>query len=505
MILVNDVSCRIAARLTLRVDHLQIAPGQHWCIFGANGAGTSLLAALIAGRLTAAGDKVCYSPDFNPRTDIIEVSFEEQRRVWELDQRRDISDFEPTATDIGTTVGQLVRGAQTADTDEALMTLLTDLGIATLVDRGIRYLSSGQMRRVMLARALFQQPRLLILDNPLESIDRQSAQRINDTLARWMSGDNVVLQLARRQKGILTGLTHMALMQETAFESDERRVRDLSLVAAGPLPEVTGSAHFHSLTRTVTNFSMTLPEPCAGREPPPIDREIPLIELGGVTLAYGERVLLENFHWTMKAGDHVLIEGPNGSGKSTLLAMISGDNHKAYGQPVRLFGRQRGSGESVWQVKARFGVVSNDLHQRYIKGWRVLDVVVSGFFDSLGLYDDSGASEHACALEWLNVLQLDKVVKTWYHELSFGQQRLVLLARAMVKHPAVLILDEPCTGLDDYHCSLLLALLDQIAGSGRTNILFVSHTEGDVPSCINRFLRLDGEGGVETGTCLPSD
>lgn len=500
LITIQDVFCRIAPQLTLGVDHLRIKPGEHWCVFGANGSGTSLLAALIAGRLIAGREGVRYATDFNPQHDLIEVSFEEQQRFWEHDNRHDISDYDPSAVDTGTTVRALVCGTDESSVSQpALESLLVTLGIAHLAQRGIRYLSSGQMRRAMLARALFRNPRVLVLDNPLESIDKQSAHIIIEALQRWMSRDNVLLLLARRQGGIVPGLTHMALMQERANDVNGRWMRELVLARADSLPEVVRSAHFLALTEPVGVIAGELPPPCVGREPPPIDPDVPLIELAGVDAGYDGRLLLQNFHWQMWAGDHVLIEGPNGCGKSTLLALISGENHKAYGQPVSLFGRRRGSGESVWQVKSRFGVVSNDLHQRYIKGWRVLDVVVSGFFDSLGLYDESGSSEHNSARAWLRMMQLDTAERAWYHELSFGQQRLVLLARAMVKHPAILILDEPCTGLDDYYCRLLLALLDRIAAEGRTHIMFVSHTEGDVPSCINRYLRFDGQGGIEIG------
>ncbi|MDP6652556.1 MAG: ATP-binding cassette domain-containing protein, partial [Gammaproteobacteria bacterium] len=182
------------------------------------------------------------------------------------------------------------------------------------------------------------------------------------------------------------------------------------------------------------------------------------------------------------------IEGPNGCGKSTLLSLIDGENHKGYGQEVYLFGRRKGSGETVWEVKAHFGIVSNESHNKYVKGWKVLDVVVSGFYDSVGLYDDSGAAEWEVARRWLQALGIASFEKSYYHEISFGQQRLVLLARAMVKHPRVLILDEPCVGLDDYHRELILGMLDLIAQQTATQIVYVSHVLGEQPVCINQKL-----------------
>ena len=185
-------------------------------------------------------------------------------------------------------------------------------------------------------------------------------------------------------------------------------------------------------------------------------------------------------------GQLVGVVGPNGCGKSTLLSLIDGENHMGYGQQVTLFGQQKGSGESVWEIKARFGVVSNELHNKYIKGWKVLDVVVSGFYDTVGLYDESGALEKEIAIDWLASLQLEAMRGQYYHELSFGQQRLVLLARAMVKNPLVLILDEPCVGLDDYHRAMVLGVIELIAEQTATQLIYVSHVIGEQLACINR-------------------
>src|SRR5690606_27796601 len=140
--------------------------------------------------------------------------------------------------------------------------------------------------------------------------------------------------------------------------------------------------------------------------------------------------------------------------------------------------------------KARFGVVSNELHNRYVRGWRVLDVVVSGFFASVGLYDDSGASEVEAARAWLRTLAVEHLATDYYQELSFGQQRLVLLARAMVKHPAILVLEERCVGLDDYHRGMILGVVDIIAATTGTQIVYVSHERGEVPGCINQRITL---------------
>ena len=189
--------------------------------------------------------------------------------------------------------------------------------------------------------------------------------------------------------------------------------------------------------------------------------EEPIIRLNNVDVSYGKLQVLKNFSWQMMPGDDVVIEGPNGCGKSTLLNLIDGDNHKAYGQDVFLFGQKKGSGETIWELKSKFGKVSNELHNKYLRGWRVLDVVVSGFFDSVGLYEESGTTESAIA-----------------------------------KSPRILILDEPCVGLDNYHRVLILGMIDLISRQTETRIIYVSHTRNEMPSCINiRLIFTPSAGG----------
>jgi molybdate transport system ATP-binding protein len=466
--------CRISAHRQLRVPAMALYPGQHWCVFGGNGAGKSLLAAWLSGRLTGVSQP-SFAGGFDPVTDICEVSFAEQQRWWRHDDRHDVSEFNASAMDAGTTVARLIAG-DPAD-PARLEAMLTLLDIDRVRNQGIRFLSSGQVRRALLARALYRQPRLLILDNPLESIDRISAGYIRDAIAGWMSADNCTLQLSRRRGDLLPGITHMALMQNLAMTAQG--------LPAAVLGNLSDDQRPSAAARLLPE---QLPAACAGREQTPAQSGQCLLSLRGVSAAYGDTVVFRDLHWEMRWGQHALIEGPNGSGKSTILGLIDGDNHKAYGQPIWLFGRLRGTGESVWQIKSRFGIVSNELHNRYVKGWRVLDVVVSGFFDSQGLYDDSGAAEVQTARQWLQVMGLESRNREYYHELSFGEQRLVLLARAMVKQPWILVLDEASVGLDDHHRELLMRLLGLIAKSGVTQIIYVSHDDEPCPAFINQRL-----------------
>lgn len=462
----------------MRVDDFAIGPGQHCCVFGGNGSGKSLLVQLLCGDLFMGQGHVQYAAAFSAEHDVLVVSFEEQQKLWALDNRHDISEYSDTALDQGTTVSSLILGD--AAPNSRYESLVDALDLHALQMRGIRYLSSGQVRKVLIARALFQRPQLLILDDPLESVDRDAQKRIAEVLAAWMTPETATLLLCRRERDVLPGITHMALMD------------DLVMVEQGIVRDVQKGDTWRGIARRAVALPQALPAPASVHRLPALDCALPLIELRNVDAGYNGNVVLESFSWVMRPGQHTLIEGPNGCGKSTLLSLINGENHKAYGQEVWLFGRRRGSGETVWDVKARFGTVSNELHNKYVKGWKVLDVVVSGFFASVGLYDDSGASEHNAAKSWLHTLGIESLAGLYYHELSFGQQRLVLLARAMVKHPSILILDEPCVGLDDYHRALILGTVDLIAATTSTHIIYVSHTMGEEPACINQRITFGG-------------
>jgi molybdate transport system ATP-binding protein len=230
--------------------------------------------------------------------------------------------------------------------------------------------------------------------------------------------------------------------------------------------------------------------------PPPLTRAkaVPLdaapIDMRGVSVSYNDEAVLTDIHWRLERGQHCCISGPNGAGKSTLLNLITGDNHKAYGQPLWLFGRKRGSGETVWELKANCGIVNTPLQLNHLGRQRVLEVVASGLYDTIGLYQNCSGREKELTLEWIHAVGLDELAQHRFDQLSFGEQRMALLARAMVKSPPLLILDEPCLGLDLAHRQKFLALVDRIARQGYTQILFVSHVPEDLPACINQWLQL---------------
>jgi molybdate transport system ATP-binding protein len=498
LIAIKDAKCRIGRRALLLVPGLEVLAGQRLCIFGGNGSGKTLLANLLGGRRIESSSYVEYAPGFNFKRDIHWVSFEEQQRLWQMDNKLDMSEYSADAQDTGTSIAALVASARSSDeADEAFKSrLLHDLGLFRIKEQGIRFLSSGQVRRALLARALYgkhgNKPQVIILDDPFETLDQASKQAISYCVEATLKTSSTMIQLCRRRADILPSITHIAYM------------KDLQLEAAGAKQTLLDTIGLADESAECLAQVQLIPCPPAAEEP---SFQEPLIELNDIHASYGEHLVFSGFSWKMQRGDHVLIQGPNGCGKSTLLSLMDGDNHKAYGQDVWLFGKRRGSGETVWEVKSYFGIVSNELHNKYQKGWKVINVVLSGFFDSVGLYDNGTAQQVDQAKAWLSCLDLLSVQNRNYEELSFGQQRLILLARAMIKWPRILILDEPCVGLDDKFRRQILSLLDSIAQNSATQLIYVSHVADERPVCLNKYLKYvatpSGGYSIEQGLLEP--
>lgn len=488
---VNSLDLRIGRDCSLEVDELALSVGDQLCVLGGNGSGKTMLARLLAGVVRAPRGAIERTAGFEESRDVHWVSFEEQQRLWERENRHDISEFEPRAMDVGTTVETLIRGVRARDAhDEGLFDeLLSRLSLATLRDRGCRYLSSGQIRRALIARAFYaargDHCQLLLLDDPLASIDRQSQALIRASISALRPGNSVLVELCRRPQDRLAGASHLALMG--IHERDG--VRRMQVLASGPAAIVESCQAYREFcapSRFRPDMLDSLLAEQARKEALIPSDGTPLLHLRDVSASYGENRVLSSLNWEMRPQDNVLLAGPNGCGKSTLLALIDGDSHKGYGQDLWLFGRRKGSGETLWETKRYFGVVSNELHNRYLKGWRAGEVVLSGFFDSEGLYTEAGSSQVALARRWLGALCLPELFDRPYAGLSFGQQRLVLLARAMVKSPRILVLDEACVGLDNEHREIVLRSVDRVVERTRTRLLFVSHSVDELPSSINR-------------------
>jgi molybdate transport system ATP-binding protein len=473
----RELSFSYRALPVLRTIDWDWNSGQQWACLGPNGAGKTTLARLLCRQLRTTSGKIQPGPGINA---IAYVCFEQQKALCDRDNQLDDSEFRGDAHDPGTTVAAAILsgGSRNREFEDWSQRL----GITHILGRGIRYISTGEMRKTLLLRAILGRPDLLILDSPLDGLDLASQQEMSGIIDQLLASPLRLLLLCRQLEDLPAGVTHiLALDRGQVLASGEREA---------------------VLAQTAVQALMNPPPPAMGSLPNPAERPyhlepgLPLLELHRVSVSYQDTQVLRNVDWIFKPGQHCCISGPNGCGKTTLLSLVNGDNHKAYGQDIILFGLRRGSGESVWDIKQKYGWVDTRLHLNFARGMRVIEVVVSGFFDTVGLYDDWGDQQRQTASEWLQALGLGELEHSAFDTLSFGLQRMVLLARAMVKSPVILILDEPCLGLDAPHRRTVLNAIDHIAANSDTHILYVSHCAGEMPNCINQRLQFvpDGNG-----------
>ena len=316
--------------------------------------------------------------------------------------------------------------------------------------QALKTMSSGEQKKALLFHILDQKPDYILLDNPFDNLDI-SFQNSLKTLLQEQAGKSLLIQLASRKSDMLPIIQNFAKVIDGklwVINEDIQREDDEPTMSSGSIPPAI--------------------------EPIPFKGET-LITFEKVSVSYGEKHVLKDIDWEVKTGEFWQLIGNNGTGKTTILSMITGDNPKAFGQEIYLFGKKKGSGESVWDIKEKIGYFSPAMTDSFSGRHSVENMLISGLMDSIGLYIKPTETQKRIIKDWLVLIRLWDSKNIQFNDLSLGDQRLVMTVRAMVKHPPLLILDEPTSGMDDASASLLVALVNKIAEETQTTILFVSH------------------------------
>ncbi len=466
---VENLRYEIDRERFLKIDGWVLPDGRNALVCGSNGSGKSALAQLLGGRIKAASGEITFDGGDGP----VYVGSALEAEILAEDRYDDDSEFIEGGLDTGRTVEEVV----SAGKDFASACRL--LKISHLLESPFNSVSTGEMCRVLIARALAQRPELLILDRPFDGLDAVSQREMHELIARLIGKGVQILLFGFYNEDLPKEIDHLVLLSAGRIVLEGARKR----TTASPLWKARTGHRVHLPHRLPDRYSYDDLSPSC-----------PLVRVIDLDVAYGEKTVFKGLNWIFRQGEHWHIAGPNGSGKSTLLGMISGDNPKAYGKDIFLFGKRRGSGESIWEIKRYFGIVSPSLHRDYRVSATLLETVVSGFYDSIGLYDRPTESQWRIGREWIGLLRIRGGEETPFPSLSFGEQKQALIARAMVKLPAILLLDEPCLGLDERNRSLVLTLIDYIASNSRTHILFVSHDYRCELKCLNRKLEFFADG-----------
>lgn len=344
--------------------------------------------------------------------------------------------------------------------------ILSALGYAKVIDATLIQLSSGEHKKLQLVKAIWLKPQLLILDQPYNGLDTRSRQNLN-ALLEEISAEGTQLIIVGNETELPAAINRFAEIKDGVLQeiSSESRKVNAAEILSKPVPAFLN----HSAV-------------------PVYDEHI--IRMIDVNITYSGKRVLKDINWEVISGEKWLLQGHNGSGKSTLLSLICGDHPQAYANNFHLFGNKRGSGESIWDIKKRIGLISPELHWYFDASATVWQTVASGFFDSSGLFCNPGSTKHAQVDELIGYFGLTAYQNTLMNVLPLSKQRLALLARTIIKNPEILILDEPCQGLDDQQTQHFNKLVDELCGYG-TTLIYVGHFESQLPSCLEKRILLE--------------
>lgn len=497
--------------------------GEQIAIMGANGSGKSTLVGLLTGRIPLQAGSLTY--DFGPDTppiaygNLSQVTFEDVlgtvEKPYYFQQRFNSQDCEESplvatvlkrvlasgkvdasglsadearAAGHGLTSAEAQAAGAEDDSEFLASPLLDTFLMRPLLQKRMVLLSSGEMRRFQLFKHLTRHPRVLIVDNPFIGLDAPMRDQLDGFFRHLIeqSGVQIIMVLSMLDR-VPDYLTHV--VQVTDGKVGEKQTRAEYLAALPNFKNATASRLSDDLRREI----LQLPNhPAPDLSPSHQDAHGEIITVRGLSLRLpaSDRVLYGGLDWQVKNGEHWALQGSNGAGKSTLLSLITADHPQAYACDISLFGRQRGSGESIWDIKHHIGFVSPEFHRAYKENRPAIDIVASGLFDSVGLYRHPTPEQaERCSL-WLRVFGIDHLRNRLFLTLSSGEQRLCLLARAFVKDPALLILDEPLHGLDTYRRHLVRDIIATFASRPNKTLIMVSHYQEELPDIINRHLRL---------------
>ena len=448
----------------LSIKNWQVLENESWCVLGRNGSGKQHLDQLLTGTLQpeSVGELIISDAD-----KVGMVSFESQQDVYEHELKIDVSG-NSNDSDSGTKAKDFLPKDKLNDV------LISEFGLSHRLESGYRQLSTGEGRKLLILQAIFNGVELLVCDNPFDSLDEASCLALSNALERLSKTGITVLLMLNNRQDIPAWCNNIAFIERGQFdvvgklESDETK-RQLDALLTPMSDDVSWPTNMQEL--------------CDYKHPY-------LVKLSKGKVQYKGISVFEDLDVHIKPLQHTLITGPNGSGKSTLMQLITGDCTQCYSNDIHVLGYKRGSGESIWELKKDMGIVSAELHRQYRVNGDLLTVVLSGFYDSIGLYQQPEQHKIDIAKQWLAKIGLLAQQHSSFRGLSYGEQRLALIARALVKSPYLLILDEPTQSLDELNRHRVLNFLEHLSEQQHSTMLLVSHRKDEYLPIFKQHIKL---------------
>lgn len=477
VLLAEGVTIRIGGNVLIQNLHLQIKTGEHWAITGPSGSGKTTLLKTIYGTLHHTGNLQLFEEENRRLKRVVLVEQQHHFKTrsntanFYYQQRFNSCD----ADDANTVSEDLTITARVKNTLPApYFELAEKFGLQHLLHERLVMLSNGENKKLQLVKALHPQPALLLLDNPFTGLDALSRQQLEELLSQLtQAGTHIVITTTAWR--IPTFVTHVLALQSNgaytihANSADDKIKRLFQKNVQVPLAkerlgQLTGGP-------TLQHFEYA-------------------VRMNNVTITY-DHTIINNLSWQVKRGERWALSGPNGSGKSTLISLINADNPQAYANDIYLFDKKRGTGETIWDIKKYTGYVSPELHLYFEKTLTCFEVVASGLFDTIGLFRKLNDVQRQQVAGWMELLHVGTLQKRLFWQASHSEQRLVLLTRALVKNPPLLLLDEPCQGLDEEQTARFIHIIDEICTLLNKTLIYVSHHAEEIPACVTKYIKLE--------------
>lgn len=458
-----------------------IQTGEQWAVIGPNGAGKSLLIDLLQRKFALKAGEVNFASNGRVSDFVRCITFKDIYSLADCQNTYYQQRWHATENDEVPRAAELL-GIPNEDLGMRNEELIDLFAIRELLPKKVIYLSSGELRKFLIVRTLLKHPRLLILDNPFIGLDAPSRELLVEMLQRMtqVHGVQVILLLSNPQDIPAMVTRVLPIVNRTLLPPMSREVFLADKTLIHQLFPTEG------LTEEQPVEVLALP---VDPEKQPATHTVTL-RMEKVNVRYGHRTILQDIDWEIKNGEKWALFGPNGSGKSTLLSLVYADNPQSYANTLYLFDQKRGTGESIWDIKKRIGYISPEMHLYYRQNVTTLQIVGSGFFDSIGLYRKCSAEQEELALAWMRLFGIDQLRDRMFQTLSNGEQRLVLLARAFVKDPDLIILDEPLHGLDVSHKKQAAAIIERFCERPGKTLIYVTHYPHELPACVDKQFEL---------------
>ena len=470
----ENITVRVRDKHILQNTNWTIHKDDNWAVLGPNGSGKTSLVQSLIDEYTIVSGSVVKGPELKNHQAIGYVSFEQQQAL------KDHSAVKQQKNEAFTAI-EILGIRQEEHIKPEIRKILKTVGIDRLLYEDISHLSTGETRRVLIGRALCKKPRLLILDEPFEGLDPGGRKMFENLIDGIINNHSTsIILVTHRLEHLPQGISHILV------------VNDNSVTIQGRISET----NLEDLSKRIygSKKAFSTPEKRVFVEKPEAAAE-EIISMNRVNVKFSAKEIIRDFTWSVKKGENWVITGANGTGKSTILRLIYGDISQAYGNEISLFGRKKGSGESLWEIRKQIGYLSTELHMDYRINVPAVDVVLSGLFDSVGLYRRPTLNEQEKAEQWLSAAGLSGRAAGPFDHFSFGEQRLILLARGLMKAPPLLLLDEPLQGMDPQNRARFLNIIADAAAGCSTQAVMVSHHDDEIPGCFHKHLHLQNISG----------